>query len=224
MRHLGGKAVLALALCLWGSGMARAQENFQEGFHAGLSLRASFGGTSHGDWTPHLLASFGSGALLMQQSRSAESLCLMTAGDLRFSDAVHSASACDARPLVQFDLNDAGLKAANLLGLNLLKAPSLLKRTHISLLDGNTDWVQWTQKRRAAEIDATTVPFPQLAATPQIALPAAPDPARSKRRSPSARHRAPRATAQGHASAPPAKPAAPAAAVRMAVPGSAPPG
>ena len=151
-------SALAALLCLVASGAAWAQETFQEGFHAGLSLRAGFGGPSGSDWSPHLLASFGSSALLWQPGRSAEAQCVMTAGDLRSSGAVNSVSACDGRPLLQVDLGGGGLKSANLLGLDLLKTPALLRQLHSSLPGSDHDWLQWTQKQRAAFSPRTATP------------------------------------------------------------------
>ena len=54
-------------------------------------------------------------------------------------------------PLVQFDLQPGtGLRGADVLGLNLLKAPSVIDATRDDLLSGNNEWVQWTLKRHAA--------------------------------------------------------------------------
>lgn len=142
------KLATALLLCLCGyAAAAQAQQEFR----AGLTLRAGFGGTADQEWQPHLLASFGSGPQFLQQSRSAESQCLMTAGDLRVSGATASSSACDAAPLVQLDLADSGLSSANLLGLNLMKAPRVIDSYHRDLLSGNSEWVRWTLRQHAAE-------------------------------------------------------------------------
>lgn len=158
------RALLAALLCL-ACGTAWAQETFQDGFHAGLSLRAGFGGPSGSDWSPHLLASFGSTALLWQPGRSAEAQCVMTAGDLRSNAAVNSVSACDARPLVQVDVSGGGLNSANLFGLDLLKAPAVLKQLRSSLPGSDHDWLQWMQKHAPSG--------------PQAAAPSSPGPAAS---------------------------------------------
>ena len=139
------KLAIATLLCLCCAMPAQAQEEFR----AGLSLRAGFGGQAAQSWVPHLLASFGSGPQFVQQSRSAESQCLMTAGDLRISGATTASSACDTAPLVQFDLSDGGLSSANLLGLNLMKAPRVLGGYHRDLLSDNSEWVRWTLKQQA---------------------------------------------------------------------------
>ena len=146
--------VTLLCLCACCAMQAQAQEEFR----AGLSLRAGFGGQAERDWSPHLLASFGSGPQFVQQSRSAESQCLMTAGDLRISGATAASSACDAAPLVQFDLSDGGLSSANLLGLNLMKVPTVFNGHHRDLLSDNSEWVRWTLKRQAnGELPAPAV-------------------------------------------------------------------
>lgn len=157
---------MAALLCLGACNAARAQETFQEGFHAGLSLRAGFGGPTGSDWSPHLLASFGSSALLWEPGRNAEAQCVMTAGDPRNRGAVSSVSACDAKPLVQLDLGGDGIKSANVLGLDLLKASAALRQMHSSLPGSDQDWLQWTRKERAE-------------LSPQTAAPASPDPAAS---------------------------------------------
>jgi hypothetical protein len=140
MHKLAAATLFSLCAC------CAAQAQAQEEFRAGLTLRAGFGGRAEQNWTPHLLASFGSGPQFLQQSRSAESQCLMTAGDLRISGAMASSSACDAAPLVQVDLGGGGLSSANLLGLNLMKAPTVLRSYQRDLLSGNSEWVQWTLK------------------------------------------------------------------------------
>jgi hypothetical protein len=141
------KRLAALAvLCALGAGPACADDDFR----AGLTLRAGFGGSPAQEWVPHLLASFGSGPAFLQQGRSAEAQCLMTAGDLRFNNAVHAASACTDAPLLQFDLHGDGLSSANLFGLNLMKAPGLLNAQGRDLLSGNSEWVRWTLKQHAA--------------------------------------------------------------------------
>lgn len=140
MHKLAVATLLSLGAC------CAAQVQAQEEFRAGLTLRAGFGGRAEQNWAPHLVASFGSGPQFLQQSRSAESQCLMTAGDLRISGATASSSACDSAPLVQFDLADDGLSSANLLGLNLMKAPTVLDSYRRDLLSDNSEWVQWTLK------------------------------------------------------------------------------
>jgi hypothetical protein len=120
-------------------------------FRAGLSLRAGFGGSREQNWVPHLLASFGSGPQYLQQSHATEHQCLMTAGNLGLSGAVSSSSACEDAPLLQFDFQQGGVGSANLLGLNLLKAPGVIDATtHTDLLSGNSEWVNWTLKQHAA--------------------------------------------------------------------------
>jgi hypothetical protein len=158
-------ALLAALLCLGACGAASAEETFQDGFHAGLSLRAGFGGPAGSDWSPHLLASFGSSALLWQPGRSAEAQCVMIAGDLRNSAAVNSVSACDARPLVQVDLSGGGLKGANLLGLDLLKAPAVLKQLESHLPGSDLDWLQWTRRHSALNPPAAAPADPGPAAS-----------------------------------------------------------
>ena len=145
MHKLAVATLLSLGAC------CATQAQAQEEFRAGLTLRAGFGGSAEQNWAPHLLASFGSGPQFLQQSRSAESQCLMTAGDLRISGATASSSACNAAPLVQFDLADSGLSSANLLGLNLMKAPTVINSYRRDLLSGNSEWVQWTLKQHASE-------------------------------------------------------------------------
>lgn len=150
-------------LCAIGAAQACADDDFR----AGLTLRAGFGGTRQQDWTPHLVASFGSGPEFLQQGRSSEAHCLMTAGDLRISGAVSAASSCNDAPLLQFDVGGEGLGSANLMGLNLLKAPKLIDATHTDLLSGNSEWVQWTLKRHEAEtlnlnLDSPETRLPQL--------------------------------------------------------------
>lgn len=142
------KQAIATLLCLCACCATQAQA--QEEFRAGLSLRAGFGGQTEQNWVPHLLASFGSGPQFVQQSHSAESQCLMTAGDLRISGATAASSTCDAAPLVQFDLSNGGLSSANLLGLNLMKAPRVLGGYHRDLLSDNSEWVRWTLKQQAS--------------------------------------------------------------------------
>jgi hypothetical protein len=133
--------------CALGAAAARADDDFR----AGLTLRAGFGGTREQDWVPHLVASFGSGPQFLAQSHSTEAHCLMTAGNLALSGAVSAGSACEDAPLVQFDLHQGGLGAANLLGLNLLKASSVIDATtHSDLLSGNSEWVDWTLKQHTA--------------------------------------------------------------------------
>ena len=128
-----------------------AQSWADDEFRAGLTLRAGFGGSREQDWVPHLMASFGSGPQYLQQSHSAEAQCLMTAGDLRISGAVNASSACNDVPLLQFDLNDGGIGSANLLGLNLLKAPKVIDATtRRDLLSGNSEWTDWTVRQQAA--------------------------------------------------------------------------
>jgi hypothetical protein len=142
------KRVLAatLALCAFGAGQAAADDDFR----AGLTLRAGFGGNPQQEWVPHLQASFGSGPQFLAQGHSSEAQCLMTAGDLRFSNAVNAASACQDAPLLMFDLHDGGVGSANLLGLNLMKAPNLFNARGSDALSGNSEWVNWTLKRHAA--------------------------------------------------------------------------
>jgi hypothetical protein len=139
--------IAALAvLCACGAGQALAEDDFR----AGLTLRAGFGGAPEQEWRPHVLASFGSGPTFLAQGRSSEAQCLMTAGDLRINRAVSASSACEDAPLLQFDLHSGGLGSANLLGLNLMKAPSLFNARSRDLLSGNSEWVDWTLKRHAA--------------------------------------------------------------------------
>jgi hypothetical protein len=140
--RLGFAALLACACC---ASPAWADDDFR----AGLTLRAGFGGIGAQSWAPHLLASFGSSPQILQQNRSAEAQCLMTAGDLRIGGAVNASSACTSAPLLQFDLNDDGLHSANLFGLNLMKAPSVFEGNHRDVLSGNSDWVNWTLRQHA---------------------------------------------------------------------------
>jgi hypothetical protein len=132
-------------LCASGAGTAVADDDFR----AGLTLRAGFGGSPEQEWKPHLLASFGSGPQFLAQGHASESQCLMTAGDLRFSRAVSSASACQDAPLLMVDLRSGGVGSADLLGLNLMKASSLFDARG-SVLSGNSEWVNWTLKQHAA--------------------------------------------------------------------------
>ncbi len=143
------KTAIAALICLC---TCAATAQAQDEFRAGLSLRAGFGGRADQNWTPHLLASFGSGPQFVQQSRrSAESQCLLTAGDMGISGATAASSACDAAPLVQLDLGGGGLSSANLLGLNLMKVPRLFSGNRRDLLSGNSDWVQWTLKQHGGD-------------------------------------------------------------------------
>lgn len=158
MHKLATATLLCLCAC---ATAAQAQDDFR----AGLTLRAGFGGRADQDWTPHLLASFGSGPQFLQQSRSAESQCLMTAGDLRVSGATTASSACDNAPLVQFDLADHGFSSANLLGLNLMKAPALIEGNRRDLLSGNSEWVHWTLQRHAGESDPAAATATSLSVT-----------------------------------------------------------
>ena len=158
MQKLSLLTLLCLCAC---AATAQAQEEFR----AGLSLRAGFGGHDGQEWSPHLLASFGSGPQYLQQSRSAESQCLMTAGDLRIGGATASSSACDSAPLVQLDLSGGSLSSANLLGLNLMKAPALINGNRRDLLSGNSEWLHWTLTRRVVEAD------PALAGAASVADP-----------------------------------------------------
>jgi len=142
------KTATAALICLCCAVTAQAQDEFR----AGLSLRAGFGGRADQNWTPHLLASFGSGPQFVQQSRrSAESECLLTAGDMGISGATAASSACDGAPLVQFDLGGGGLSSANLLGLNLMNVPRVFSGYHRDLLVGNNDWVQWTLRQHGGD-------------------------------------------------------------------------
>ncbi len=136
-----------------------AQSGADDEFRAGLTLRAGFGGSRQQDWVPHLLASFGSGPQYLQQSHNAEAQCLMTAGDLRISGAVNASSACNDVPLLQLDLGGGGLGSANLLGLNLLKAPKVIDATtRRDLLSGNSEWNDWTVRQQAAGSFDPTAP------------------------------------------------------------------
>ena len=142
----------SIALCALGAGQAVADDDFR----AGLTLRAGFGGSPQQEWQPHLQASFGSGPQFLAQGHTSESQCLMTAGDLRFSNAVSSVSACQDAPLLMFDVHAGGFGSANLLGLNLMKAPSLFTPHSGDLLSGNSEWVNWTLKQHTAGYDLET--------------------------------------------------------------------
>ncbi len=83
----------------------------------------------------------------------------MTAGDLRISGAVNASSACNDVPLLQLDLGGGGLGSANLLGLNLLKAPKVIDATtRRDLLSGNSEWNDWTVRQQAAGSFDPTAP------------------------------------------------------------------
>lgn len=153
-----------LLACAAGAESAQADDDFR----AGLTLRADFGGAGQHSLQPHLVASFGSGPQFLQQTRSAEAQCLLTAGDLRIGGAVSAGSACTSAPLVQFDLRDDGLGSANLLGLNLLKTSSLFNGNHREALSGNSDWVDWTLRQHAL------AGFSDPVATPTAAPPSKP--------------------------------------------------
>lgn len=168
---------LAVAAACFCCACAIAPAQADDQFRAGLTLSAGFGGRTDQSSAPHLLASFGSSPQFLQQNRSAASQCLMTAGDLRINGAVNAASSCTDAPLLQFDLNDNGLRAANLFGLNLMKAPSLIDGYRRDVLTGNSEWVQWTLRQHQIlndyypAIQAPVVtPVAPAAAKPRSAL------------------------------------------------------